>query len=185
MKSGFKLTVLLALMAGLLSVSIGWHFFGRAGNKPVPENPSRVMHSNGQTIVVMGADEQKNDGIELQKVKPFDHRITRSAYAVVLDILPILDMRGRYSVACAQLKTDESAEEASRQEFLRLKVLYRDHGNVSLKVLQTAQLYGVATMPDSMQTRQRSATLCSTFVRNGGKPSRTGSGDLPLPSLKK
>ncbi|MEO8849449.1 MAG: metal transporter [Casimicrobiaceae bacterium] len=101
--------------------------------------PSKVATVDGVTIVTIDPAIQLQSGIKTATVSASTHRTEVTAYGVVMDLQPLIDLRIRYTAAAADVQTAQIAADASRHEYERNRTLYQDNQNVSLKAFQGAQ----------------------------------------------
>lgn len=101
--------------------------------------PSRVVVQADGTAVVFDADTQKRAGIAVAPVQTATRRAEIEALAAVLPPQELIDLRSTYVAAKTQANRAKAALNASRHEYERVKALYGEEQNLSLKALETAQ----------------------------------------------
>jgi multidrug efflux system membrane fusion protein len=129
---------------GLLAAAVVLYLFmqkaaGPAAKPPAPAAASLVSVVNGVTVVAVSAAVQRQSGIKTEPLVAASHRSEVTAFATIIDLQPLIDLRSRRSAAQADASATAAAVGASRAESERSRVLYADDRNVSLKVYQAAQ----------------------------------------------
>ena len=105
-----------------------------------PPVPGPVSVVNGVTTIRLAPAIQVHNGIVVARLLSRTFRAEQATYGVVLDLQPLVDIRARYGLATADAQAARAAAAASHDELGRTQALYNDHQNVSLKVLQAAEL---------------------------------------------
>lgn len=102
--------------------------------------PSRVVaHADG-AAVVFDADTQKRADIAVAPVQAVTRRGEIEALAMVLPPQDLIELRNAYIAAQTQVDKAKAALYASQREYERVKALYGDEQNLSLKTLEAAQV---------------------------------------------
>jgi hypothetical protein len=101
--------------------------------------PSRVTTEKGQTVVTLDAATQARNGIEVMKLRRVTHRQDLQANALVLPVQDLTHLQNNYLTASAQVEKAKAALDVSRREYERLKELYQENQNASVKALQAAE----------------------------------------------
>ncbi|MEX3634632.1 efflux RND transporter periplasmic adaptor subunit [Paraburkholderia sp. BR14320] len=151
-------TVTIALAAGA-----GWYIYqtlypnpsaspATAQTAPQPA----VQTVNGETVVVLAPEVQRASHIEVSPLVATAMRPARSAYATVIDLQPLLDLRSRLAAARADLDTLTAQAGNSRVQYERSRVLFEDDRNVSQKSLQDAR---AAMQGDQAKLQSAAATV--------------------------
>ncbi len=107
-------------------------------------------------VVVIETEAQSRSGIATASLQPTTYRPESAAFGVVVDMQPLLALRGRHANASAEAGSAEAAIKASRDEYERDRALFADDRNVSLKTLQAAE---AAYRADQAKLRSATATL--------------------------
>lgn len=145
MKRGLK--ILLGLVALILLIALLIWAFGEtrsgpgdgdAGDAPA-QPPSRVRNIGGLSALELDQAVQQQAGINTVVLILQHHLPTIAASATVMDLQPLLDLRIRHDSAQGQYQVAKASAAASHQEFERLRTLYRNDQNASLKALQAAK----------------------------------------------
>ena len=90
-------------------------------------------------IVIVDEAAQSRSGIATAELAAATYRPESTAYGVVMDLQPLLDLRARHASAVAEAAAASAAARASRAEYDRDRALHGDDRNVSLKVLEGAE----------------------------------------------
>lgn len=94
---------------------------------------------NGRAVVHVSPASQAASGIKTQPLAAAKRRESVEIYGTVVNIQPLLELRGRYLAAQAQLRADTAAQAAARSEYQRMQRLYHDDRNVSEQSLRNAE----------------------------------------------
>jgi hypothetical protein len=126
----------------------------RAASPAAAAQPS-VQTINGETVVVVSPDAQRASHIEVSPlaVTTVDH--TRPAYATVIDLQPLLDLRNRLASARADAESLATQASNAHAQYARSRTLFDDDRNMSRKSLQDAQ---VAMQGDDARARSAHVT---------------------------
>lgn len=125
---------------------------------------SRVATQNGETIITLDAATQSRSGIEVAALKPAIHRQERRANAVVLPVQDLTTLRNNYLMSVSEVEKAKAALDVSSEEYKRLKELYHDNQNASVKALQAAE--GTWRSDEtSLRLAQSTLTLSERLVR--------------------
>ncbi len=100
-----------------------------------PSEPS----IRGAEALELGKAAQALAGLKMQPLRASSNVPETQAYATVIDLQPLIDWRGRYQDAQAQIAITQSAATAASQTDQRLQSLYRAGQNASLQAVQSAQ----------------------------------------------
>lgn len=151
-------TVTIALAAGA-----GWYIYRtlypNPSTSPAPAQTApqpAVQTVNGETVVVLAPDVQRASHIEVSPLAATAIQPGRSAYATVIDLQPLLDLRSRLVAARADLGTLTAQAGNSRGQYERMRVLFEDDQNVSRKSLQDAR---AAMQGDQAKLQSAAATV--------------------------
>jgi hypothetical protein len=121
----------------------------------------RVSVVNGMTLITLDAATQDRSGIRTAVLAPSKTHVETTAYATVMDLQPLLDLRTHFSAATADAEVARAVATASGQEYQRDQILYHDNQNVSLKVLQAAEASFRAD-----QAKAEAAALATQNIRS-------------------
>jgi hypothetical protein len=130
-----------ALLAGA-----GWYIYrtlGAGAPVPVAATPaaprSAVQTVNGETVVAVPPDAQRASRIEVAPLAATGAGAERTAYATVIDLQPLFDLRNRLASAVADRDAARELAATSQAQYERSRTLFADDRNVSQKALQDAQ----------------------------------------------
>jgi hypothetical protein len=99
----------------------------------------RVQTVNGETVVIIATDVQRASHIDVGSLATSVLQPESTAYATVIDLQPLFDLRNRSAAARADRASAQAQAEASRPQYARDRALFEDDRNVSQKSLQEAR----------------------------------------------
>ncbi|AQH05123.1 metal transporter (plasmid) [Burkholderia sp. KK1] len=103
-------------------------------------SPQPGVHMvNGETVVTVSPDIQRASHIEVAPLTLATVQPDSTAWATVVDLQPLFDLRNRLAAARADLDTLTAQAGNSHTQYERSNVLYQDDRNVSQKSLQDAR----------------------------------------------
>jgi hypothetical protein len=120
--------------------------------------PSHVSVQNGETVVTLDAATQGRLGLTLATLRALSTRQQLRTSAVILPVDDLGGLRGADVVARSKLVKARVNVDLSRKEQERLKSLYQDDQNTSLKALEAAQA-AVSTDEADADTAERELAL--------------------------
>lgn len=147
MKSGKRpLPVTIFLMIGF-STFLVWTFLstrdGTASEHDREQSIKAEAHvstqEDGQAVVTLDEAACIKAGIVVKPLEMIPHRKEFKAIGRVMDARGLIDLRDSYSAAGARVEKTEAALGASRNEYKRLKALYKDNRNIAEKALQSSE----------------------------------------------
>src|SRR5262249_4273060 len=104
-----------------------------AKDKPEEHSePTRVVHTNGQTLVRLDAESQQHARLQVAELAAGSFKPELKSYGRVLEPAPL-------AVLVAEIASAAAALEASSKEFQRLKLLHSEGQNVSARALEAAE----------------------------------------------
>jgi len=106
---------------------------------PATAAPPSVQTVNGETVVVVSPDAQRASRIEVSPLAVSTVEHTRAAYATVVDLQPLFDLRNRLASARADAESLATQAGNARAQYARSQTLFDDDRNISRKSLQDAQ----------------------------------------------
>ncbi|HYA20010.1 MAG TPA: metal transporter [Burkholderiales bacterium] len=163
---GIRLMIIFVLLAGIVALLVyaAPHFWhgdaatktiaesgenagvkpGRADPKATPSDqtggPRRAAAATGGfTSVKLSAAMQAQSGVSSEELRAANYQPEAVAYGTVLDLQSLTELRTRFNAALAEAEIAHSAMNVSEQEYERVKALYQDNQNTSLKALQKAE----------------------------------------------
>jgi hypothetical protein len=99
----------------------------------------RVQTVNGETVVIVATDAQRASHIDVGSLATSVLQPESTAYATVIDLQPLFELRNRLAAARADRASARAQTEAARAQYERNRVLFGDDRNVSQKSLQDAR----------------------------------------------
>lgn len=145
-----KIKITLFVIVALILTGTGWYAYrtlrSAPGNtiatisEPQSQGLQRVQIVNGETVVMVGLDAQRASNIVVQPVTAAMDQPELTAYATVIDLQPLFDLRNRYAAARADRDSVRVHADASRLQYERTRILFQDDHNASEKSLQDAQV---------------------------------------------
>jgi hypothetical protein len=100
---------------------------------------ARVTSEDGTVVLALSPDALARAGLRSEPLEATSYRGTVRAYATVVDLHDLLDLRDRYAAAAGSAAAARARAAASRRELVRLRGLYRDGRNVSATALESAE----------------------------------------------
>ncbi len=141
----------------------------RAAQSKTTATSPRAAERNGEIVVHLNPKTQSHLGIREARLKPARERKQRSLPAMVLPVDKLAALVSAYDAAGARLQKAEITAKVSRQEYDRLKKLYRDQQNVSQKAVQTgAGVYRNAQV-DVQLARTNLSLAAAAVLQNWGE----------------
>jgi len=137
----FALAVVLVLAVGICGYAymvLGDSSSARAASPATAAQPS-VQTVNGETVVMVSPDAQRASHIEVSPLAATTVEHTRPAYATVIDLQPLFDLRNRLASARADAESLATQASNARAQYARSQTLFDDDRNMSRKSLQDAQ----------------------------------------------
>ncbi|GGD74270.1 efflux RND transporter periplasmic adaptor subunit [Caballeronia grimmiae] len=119
-------------------------------------SPSSVQTVNGETVVTVSPDIQRASHIEVAPLAPITVQPDSPAWATVVDLQPLFDLRNRLASARADLDTLTAQAANSHTQYERSSVLFEDDRNVSQKSLQDA---GAVMQADQAKLKSAKAAV--------------------------
>jgi hypothetical protein len=124
----------------LLLAVLAWWLARPASTPPAATPASPVSVVDGITVVQLAPAVQQRSGLVVRPVATASGvGADATALGVVLDLQPVLDWRAHYVAAAAQSEATRTAWAVAQAELTRLRKLYADEQNVSLKAVQAAE----------------------------------------------
>ena len=138
--------VILSFVSVLLAAGAGWYIYQTLNANPrAPGAPAQaaaqpsVQTVNGETVVVVATDVQRASHIDVAPLAVVAIQPENTAYATVVDLQPLFDLRNRLAAARADYDTLRAQAGNSHAQYERSRVLFEDDRNVSQKSLQDAR----------------------------------------------
>ncbi|RWA53125.1 metal transporter [Cupriavidus sp. UYMSc13B] len=156
--------ILFSIVSLALAGGAGWYIHqtltGASTSAPtaatqVAPQPA-VQTVNGETVVVVSPEAQNASHIAVAPVAAVTDQRNISAYATVIDLQPLFDLRNRLAAGRADVATFTAQAANSRAQYERSRTLFEDDRNISQKSLQDARS---AMQADEAKLESARATL--------------------------
>lgn len=142
-----KLRTILSVAASVALVAAGGgYIYSTMSTAPIahgtPAAGAQTPHVqtvNGETVVVVSADEQRAGHIGVMPLTSSTIQPATTAYTTVIDLQPFFDLHNRAAAARSNLQSTQAQASASRSQYERDHALFNDNRNVSQKTLQDAK----------------------------------------------
>ncbi|MDN4574805.1 metal transporter [Pandoraea cepalis] len=138
--------ILLSVTSLALAGGAGWYIYLAFQNSSVATStaaqsspPPAVQIVDGETVVVVSPEKQRASHIEVAPLAAVTSQPDVNAYATVIDLQPLFDLRNRLASARADVGTFTAQATNSRAQFQRSRTLFADDQNISQKSLQDTQ----------------------------------------------
>jgi hypothetical protein len=139
-------TTSLLVASAVLVTAGGWYVYRTMSKAPgasvapaAAAQSQRVQTVNGETVVIVATDVQRASHIDVASLATSVLQPESTAYATVIDLQPLFDLRNRLAAARADRASAQAQAEAARAQYERNRVLFEDDRNVSQKSLQDAR----------------------------------------------
>ncbi|MGH8778822.1 efflux RND transporter periplasmic adaptor subunit [Paraburkholderia sp.] len=160
----------LALVAGAC-----WYIYQTLyASPPARSTPAQVAPQptvqtvNGETVVVVGTNAQRASDIDVAPLVVVPVLPESSAYATVIDLQPLFDLRNRLAAALADRDSAREQAAAARAQYDRSRVLFADDRNISQKSLQDAQAVMQAAQSKLQSADAAQSALAATLRQQFG-----------------
>jgi membrane fusion protein, multidrug efflux system len=100
---------------------------------------SMAAVEEGRAIVRVSVEGQKASGIAVRGLEAGRSEDAVDAYGMVVNLLPLTELRVRYLAAVAEARALRAAVGAAESEYRRMEALFRDDRNVSEQVFRSAE----------------------------------------------
>lgn len=101
--------------------------------------PSRLSVENGQAVLRLNAATQQHLGLTVAALRPLSARHEAVTAATILPVQDLVTLRTAYISAQAQMEKANASLVVSGEEYRRLKKLYEEHQDTSLKSVEAAE----------------------------------------------
>lgn len=151
-----------------------WWSKGKQANEAERETPAHAAISievkNGFTTLTVDEVSQTQSGIRTKELGDAVTANGPAVYGTVIDLQPLVELSGRYASTLADLKAANTESATSQAELVRVKALYEDDQNVSLKALGAARAADAASAAKA-NVAQTTANAVAGSIRQqfGGK----------------
>ncbi len=103
------------------------------------EIESAASVDNGRPIVRVDSQSQAVSGIGTEPIRSAQYETSLYVYGSVVDIAPLLDLRGRYLAAIGERRALRATVSSAELEYQRARALYEDDRNISEQALRDAE----------------------------------------------
>ena len=103
------------------------------------ETGSSASVEDGRAIVRVDAQSQAASGIRTQPLNAAQYEASVHVFGSVVDIAPLLELRGQYLAAVGEQRALRAAVGAAQLEYQRAKSLYEDDRNISEQALRDVE----------------------------------------------
>lgn len=129
---------------------------------------SAVTTEDGFSVVRLSPESQKASGIATASLVAARAEASAEVYGLVLNSVPLFEMRGRYLAAAAEIPGLRAISANNRAEFERLKKLFDDDRNVSERALLLAESQWHDSRARLAAAEQRAASLLDEIRASWG-----------------
>lgn len=109
------------------------------GHEQEIETDSAAYEEDGRAVVRVPAESQEASGIATRPLKAVNSEAALEVYGMVINLVPLVELRGRYLAAIAEARALRGTMAAAEADYRRMELLYRDDRNVSEQALRTAE----------------------------------------------
>jgi hypothetical protein len=131
--------VIIVILVWMLVLAGRDEFDSRFRAPPAQAAPAHTEVEDGAPVVRLSRKAQEKSGIRTVELDQTEFRPGTRTYGTIISIDALLDQRGRYLGARAQVDVARAAVENSRREAERLRQLNQDDRNVSDRVAEAAE----------------------------------------------
>lgn len=131
--------------------------------------PSRVAIHKGIPAVKLSSEALKNSGISIGTLQVVTHLNEVSTTGKVVDFQPLLTRRADYQKATSDLRLAEESLHAAAKVYERLRALYKEQANISLRQVEEARLHMVEDQSRSVAAKQSIANIHSETLQEWGQ----------------
>jgi hypothetical protein len=166
----------IALMA-LVIAGLSWALVYFARDELRPESDEQEAQialtetagvENGRAVVRVSAESQAASGIATRALAAASSAETIEIYGIVVDIQPLLELRGRYLAAASETQARKAALAAADAEYRRMQTLFRDERNVSEQALRNAEARFQTERAQLTAARATMTTLHDSLLTSWG-----------------
>lgn len=134
-----RVRMIASIAAAVALVAIAFWAGTRWGHAPRAPTQAQPASQEPPGVVLVPRQAQAQSGLATATASATVLHPVASAYAVALDVRPLLAARRQVATAEAQVRAAASAERASHAEYERARKLFADDRNVSQKAMQAAE----------------------------------------------
>jgi len=132
------------------------------------ETGSTASIEEGRAIVRVDAQSQAASGIRTQALDGARYEASVRVFGSVVDIAPLLDLRGQYLVAVGEQRALRASVSAARLDYQRARSLYEDDRNISEQALRDAESRFQVAQARFASAQSREAVLRDSLFADWG-----------------
>jgi hypothetical protein len=132
------------------------------------ETGSSASVLDGRAIVRVDAQSQAASGIRTQALDAARYEASVHVYGSVVDIAPLLELRGQYLAAVGEQRALRASVSAARLEYQRAQSLYEDDRNISEQALRDAQSRFQVALARFTSAQSRESVLRDSLFADWG-----------------
>ena len=136
-------------------------------DEQMSEPDANIM--SGRHIVHIPLAIQEQSNLQLIQLSKAEHRNEIHAFAKVIDIHSLLELKSIYLETKAEYAIAETAQQVSAQEYERLKLLRNEASNISERQLQQARLEWMSSQSRLQTVRIKMDSIKSQIVQGWGQ----------------
>lgn len=144
--------------------------------------PQRVQILNGETIVIVAPEVQHASHIGVEPIASAALQPEITAYATVIDMQPLFDLRNRWISARANLESARALAGSSGSEYERNRVLFENDRNVSQKSMQNSRA-AAQTDQAKLQSADASQNALEAILRQQFGDALARAAEAPVSDL--
>jgi len=129
---------------------------------------SSASVESGRAIVRVDAQSQAASGIRTQALVAARYEASVHVYGSVVDIAPLLDLRGQYLAAVGEQRALHATVGAARLDYQRARSLYEDDRNISEQALRDAESRYQVAQARYASARSRESVLRDSMLAGWG-----------------
>lgn len=162
-------TTTLIIIIAASAAAASWYVYHTvtrtaAAGPPAAAPSQTVQVVKGETIVIVNPDVQRASHIDVEPVTTAASQPEITAYATVIDLQPLFDLRNRWAAARADRESAQAQVDSSRSEYERNRVLFENDRNVSQKTLQASRAV-MQTDQAKLQAAEASQNALEAILR--------------------
>lgn len=132
------------------------------------ETESTATVEAGRAIVRVDVQSQAASGIRVQPLRSAQYETALHVYGSVVDIEPLLELRGRYLAASGERRALSEVMTTAKLEYQRARSLYEDDRNISEQAMRDAQSRFQVTQARLAAARSTETVLRDSLLSSWG-----------------
>lgn len=137
-------------------------------NDETSSKRSNVELAAGKLVVHIPREIQEQSNLQLFRLATTEYHKEIHAFARVVDIQSLLQLRSDYMEIQTEIATKETAAEVSSQEYKRLKLLRKEASNISERQLQQAKLDWMSNQSQLQATMVKKENIKNQILHGWG-----------------